>query len=170
MSIATNSYGSTDEVAAMTPRWGDATTHLYTTATRPTLAQVEKLIDRVSGFLNVLLAEQGFAVPLSQSDAKLALDQFVITSVADLCNYVNSAGRFFSDKAIHTGPWSAIQREAEDFISKHAEGLAKLGASRTTAGMDGMAFREFDGSGTAIEPAFSMKQFGTSNTVWDADN
>ncbi len=169
MTLASNTYGTTDEVAALTPRFGDATTHLYTTATRPTLAQVEKWCDRVSGFLNVLLSEQGFAIPITQTDVLNVLATFVITEVADLCNYANSAGRFFSDKQTRSGPWQNIQKEAEDFITNHAEGLAKLGASRTTAGMDAMAFRDVDGGGDSIEPMFSRKQFGTHNTNWDPD-
>ena len=167
MGIRSRSYGSTDEVAAMTPRFADATTRLFTSATRPTLAQVEKFIDRVSGILNILIAEQGFTIPVAQADAKLALDQFVIGQCADLVNYTNSAGRFFQDKNLTTGPWQAIQREAAEFIGKHAEGIAKLGATQAVAGLNGLDFCETDDAGDAVEPWFSRKQFGNSNVDYD---
>lgn len=167
MSIGINSYGAADEVAALTPRFADATTVKFTTTTRPTLAQVERWIDRVSATLNILLAENGFAIPVTQADARSALDQFVVTSVADLTNYANSAGRFFSDKNLNTGPFQAIQKEAADFISRHAEGLAQIGATRTRGGLNGLAFCETDDAGNAIEPMFARKQFGTANTDWD---
>lgn len=167
MAIGAKSYGSTDEVAALTPRFADPTTHLYTASTRPTLAQVEKLIDRVSGILNVLLAEQGFSIPVTQADAKLALDQFVVAQVADLCNFTNSAGRFFDNKKLQGGPFSAIMQEAEEFIKKHMPGLAALGATQTTAGLDGLDYRETNDAGDDIEPMFSRKQFNTRNTDWD---
>ncbi len=170
MAIGANSYGSTAEVAALTRRFADASTGLYTTGTNPTLAQVEKYIDRVSGVLNVLLSEEGFAIPVSQADAKLALDQFVVAQVSDLCNYANSAGRFFDNQSIKTGPFSAIMKEAEDFISKHAEGLANLDATRSRTGVEGLGWWETDDAGDEIEPAFSRKQFNTTNVDYDTSN
>ncbi len=165
MPLGPNSYGSVAEVEALTPRWTAGGT--YTAASRPMLAQVEKFIDRVSGILNVLLAEQGFTIPVSQVDAKLALDQFVVAQTSDLCGYVNSAGRFFQDKNLGTSPWSAIFKEAEDFISEHADGLGLLGATRVRAGVTGLATLLTDDAGNPIEPFFDRKQFGNRVTDWD---
>ncbi len=167
MSVGSKSYGSSADVADLTTRFTNAGS--FDTTTNPTLATVEKWIDKVSATLNVLLAEQGFAVPAKQADVVETLGLFVITQVADLVNYTNSTGRFFSDKNMTQGPWKVIQKEASDFIAEHAEGLAKLGASRTTNGLDGLDFRESDDAGDAIEPMFSRKQFGTRNTDWDTD-
>ncbi len=165
MSVGANSYGQASDVAALTPRFASAGS--YSASTRPTLAQVEAWIDQVSAVLNVLLAEQNFKIPATQADVVLLLKQFVVTQVADLANYANSAGRFFSDKNLTTGPWQAIQKEAADFIAKHAEGLQNLGATRSVAGLDALDFRSTDDSGAEIEPMFARKQFGTTNTDWD---
>lgn len=133
MAISSRSYGSVPEVAALTKKYTDTTTspRTFSTTTTPTLSQVEQYIDRVSGILNVMLAEQGFAIPVSQADAKLALDQFVVAQVADLVNFSNSAGRFFQNQDLRNGPFYAIMKEAELFISKHALGFVNLGAVRT---------------------------------------
>ena len=166
MAVSARSYGAATDVAAFTRRF--TTAGSYDTTTTPTLAQVEGWIDQVSATLNILLAEQGFAVPLTQADCVLMLKNFVATQVADLCNYANSAGRFFSEKGLKTGPWAAIQKDAADFIAAHSEGIEKLGGTRTTPGMDALAFRDMDDGGNEIKPMFSRKQFGTYNTDWGA--
>ncbi len=165
MSLSPRSYGSAADVADLTGKFTKS--GVFDTTTHPTLATVEKWIDKVSATLNVLLAEQGFAVPAKQADVVQTLALFVVTQVADLVNYANSAGRFFQDKNLKTGPWQAIQKEAAEFIAEHAEGLQKLGASRTTGGLDGLDFRESDDSGDPIEPMFNRKQFGTRNVDYD---
>ena len=165
MSTGANSYGAATDVAALTPRF--TATGSYSTGTKPTLAQVEGWIDQVSAVLNILLAEERFSIPVTQSDCVLALKNFVATEVADLCNYANSAGRFFQNQQFQTGPWQAIQKEAAEFIGKHAAGFENLGATRTSTGVVGLAANLTDNSGNAITPMFSRKQFGTHNTDWD---
>ena len=160
MSIATNSYGTVEEVGALTPRFTN--NGAYDGSTRPTLAQVESWINRVSSTLNIVLAENGFRIPVTQSDCALTLALFVATEVADLCNYANSAGRFFQNQNYTTGPWQAIQKEAADFIAKHATGFEKLGATRTTLGLNGLDARITDDDGDALEPMFTRAQFGNT--------
>jgi hypothetical protein len=167
MGVGANSYGAATDVAALTKRFTDAGS--YTTSTTPTLAQVENWIDQISAILNVLLAEQGFSIPITNPTTVLMLKSFVTTQVADLCNYANSAGRFFSEKGLKTGPWAAIQKDAAEFIAEHASGIEKLGATRTTSGLDALEFRETDDAGNDIEPMFARKQFGSSTTDWDTE-
>lgn len=159
MSVGANSYGAASDVAALTPRFTN--NGVYDTSTLPTLAQVEAWMDRVSAALNILLAEQNFQIPVTQADCRLMLALFVSTEVADLCNYANSAGRFFQNQNYVTGPWQAIQREAAEFIEKHAEGFEKLGATRTAEGLNGLDARITDDAGNALEPFFSRTQFST---------
>lgn len=165
MSVSANSYGAATDVASLTRRFTAAGS--YTTTTNPTLAQVEGWIDQVSSTLNLLLAEQGFRIPLTQADCVLTLKLFVETEVADLANYANSAGRFFTNQQYTTGPWKAISKEAADFIKAHANGFEQLGATRTREGLNGLDARTTDDSGAEIEPLFARKQFGTINTDWD---
>lgn len=165
MPVGVNSYGAASDVASLTPRF--TTAGVYDASSRPTLTQVESWIDRVSSTLNILLAEAGFQIPVTQTDCVLTLALFVSTEVADLCNYANSAGRFFQNQNYVTGPWQAIQKEAADFISKHASGFEKLGATRTTTGLNGLDARTTDDNGDDIEPWFSRKQFGNTATDFD---
>lgn len=166
MAVGANSYGAATDVASLTRRFTIAGS--YTTASNPTLAQVEGWIDQVSSTLNLLLAEQGFAIPLTQADCVLTLKLFVETEVADLANYANSAGRFFTNQQYTVGPWKAISKEASDFIKAHANGFEQLGATRTREGLTGLDARTADDGGTEIEPWFSRKQFGNRVTDWDA--
>ncbi|HUT19341.1 MAG TPA: hypothetical protein VM366_09280, partial [Anaerolineae bacterium] len=118
MAIAINSYGSTDEVEALCKRYTNAGT--FGTSTNPTAIQVESMIDRVSGILNLLLAEAGFATPVSQADAKLALDDFVVNQVVQLVGAANSHGIYApgSEALRKTTPGQIILNEATEFITQ----------------------------------------------------
>ena len=129
MGIGANSYGSTAEVQALVKKY--TISGSFTTASYPTLVQVEGFIDKVSGIVNVLLSENGFTIPVSQASAKLALDLFVVEEAAALCEAANSSGRFFSEKARETGAFQTIQADAQAFIMIHAGGFEDLGAART---------------------------------------
>ncbi len=165
MSVGANSYGAATDVAVLTGKF--TSSGAFTTGTHPTLAQVEGWIDQVSATLNILLAKQGFTIPISQADCVLALKLFVVTAVADLVNYANSAGRFFQDKNMKTGPWQAIQKEAAAFIEKEAAGLEELGATRNHKMSAGLKTTTKTDSGETIEPAFDRRQFSNMNTDWD---
>ena len=168
MGIGTNSYGSVAEVAALTTRY--TASGSYSTATRPTLAQVEKFIDRVSAHLNVFLAEAGFAIPVSQADCKLSLDDFVVMHVTLLAHAANGAGPYGpGSEQLRQGdtPMKVILKEAETFIEAHADGYEQLGATRTRNQTEGLACRTTDASGDDIVPFFSRSQMGNSVTDWD---
>jgi hypothetical protein len=167
MGVSERAYGEAANVAALTK--GHTSGGTYTATTTPTLAQVEQWINQVSSTLNLLLAEQGFAIPVTQADCIETLTLFVQNEVADLCHYANSAGRFFSDKQYTAGPWKAISKEAADFIGDHANGFEAMGATRTRAGLNGLAARTTDDSGAEIEPMFARKQFGNRTTDWDTE-
>ncbi len=159
MAIADNSYGSVDEVAALTRRYTNKSA-AYDATTTPTITQVEKFIDRLSGRLNVMLAEAGFVTPVSQPDAKLALDDFVVTEVVDYCHWVNSAGRFMNTKRLRgKTPAAVVDGEAADFIQLHAVGFSELGATRTRKLTYGMTYRDTDDNGDTIKPMFQRSAF-----------
>jgi|GEM_PF-1240266 hypothetical protein len=168
MPLATNAYGAVSDVAALTSRFTN--NGIYDASTRPTISQVETWINRVSSTLNILLAEQGFQIPITQADCVLTLALFVSTQVADLCNYANSAGRFFQNQNYTVGPWQTIQKEAAAFIAEHAAGFEALGAPRATLGLNGLDARTLDDAGDDIEPWFARKQFGNTVTDWDSTN
>lgn len=170
MAIRANSYGSVSEVAALTRRYTDDGD--YQIYTCPTLVEVEGFINRVSSIVNVLLAEAGFVIPVSQADAKLAIDEFVIAQVVQLCHGANGAGPFAPGseelRNSNSTPFGVITKEAASFISDHAAGIEALGATRSTASIAvGLACRTTDDSGEDIVPPFQRKQFKTFNIDWD---
>ena len=128
MTVSINSYGLASDVAAMTPRY--LSSGAFTTSTIPSMTQVEAWIDQVSASLNVALSASGFVIPVTQADAKLACAGIVVNAVADLAHFANSAGRFYSDKALEGGisPWKSIYDEMNAWAASMTPGFILLGA------------------------------------------
>ena len=138
MPIDSHSYSSVAAVAALAPLYTDA--GVFTATTRPTLTQVERFIDQVSGAVNVLLAAQGFEIPITQADAKAAIDGFVALEAVSYVEYANSAGPWVVDsqQMRASSPARIVLRDVEAFIASQALGFEALGATRTrtlTAGL-----------------------------------
>jgi hypothetical protein len=170
MAIGDNSYGSVAEVEALVQRYTNAGS--FDAGTRPTATQVEKMIDRVSGIVNVLLAEAGFAIPVSQADAKLALDDFVVNQTVQLAHAANGAGPFApgSEQLRTSTPMKIIIAEAAAFILDHAEGFEALGATRDRHLTYGLGCRLKDAAGDDLVPPFHREMIGHKIVDWDQAN
>ena len=166
MAIRANSYGSVVEVAALTPRFTNE--GAYDGTTTPTLTQVEKMIDRVSGLVNVVLAQQGFAIPVSQADAKLMLDDFVVEQVMQLCHAVHGAGPFApnSEQLRSRTAFRIISSEAAAFIDDHTTGLELLGATRDYGGTYGLQATLVDDGDVTLQPPFDFDP--DTQPIWGA--
>jgi hypothetical protein len=160
MAPGANSYGTAAMVAGLSKRYTASGT--YTAQTNPTSTQVEAWIDQVSGTVNVLLAEQGFGVPVTQADAKLAIEAIVVEAVTDLAHAANSAGRFFTDRALASGkaPMAVIRMEMAEWIQAHAQGFEAIGAGRNTGNAGGIGYRDGDDNGNEVDPLFGRNAFG----------
>jgi hypothetical protein len=172
MAIDANSYGSVVEVEALTDRYankGSAST--YDATTRPTLTEVEAFIDRVSAILNVCLAQEGFAIPVTQADAVRALDDFVVDHAVQLCHAANGAGPYApgSEQLRGRRPRQAILEEAYEFVEKFASGLEQLGATRSRNLSDGLACRTEDAAGDELVPPFHREMIGHTIVDWDPE-
>lgn len=167
MAIGTNTYGTVIEVAAVTPQYTDE--GVYTPATRPTLTQVETFLDRVSGVLNVALAQAGFAVPVTQADAALALDEFAVEHAAYLCQAANRAGPYFPDsRQMSAGSaYDMLRKAALAFVKEMAAGIEALGVTRTRHLSYGLQCRTADDGGDAIVPPFQRGMIGNEIVDWD---
>lgn len=169
MTLLANSYGSPENVAALVPRYGNSTGHFDHT-TRPTLVQVETLMNQVSATLNSILATAGFDIPMTQSDAVLMLALWVDQETAALCEGINGSGRFgpmAGTNQDNRGRWVVIRQDAEEFVKENAVGLERLGASRTYDMLAGAAFRETNEAGDDTYPLFQRDGFGGWFTDWD---
>ena len=169
MAVATNSYGTVAEVAALVRVYTNAGS--FDTTTHPTEAQVKKFIDRISAILNALLAEAGFSIPVTQADCVLVLDHFVVEEVADLCEAANRSGRFYMPESQlrGRGRFRVILSDAKVFIEVHAEGFEALGATRSRTLTYGLGFWRQDDAGDDIEPIFSRKWMRQQAIDWDTD-
>lgn len=168
MAVAANSYGAASDVSALTELY--CISGAYTTATIPTLAQVEGWIDQVSAVMNAALAAQGFAIPITNTDSVLAIKSFIIQAVVDLAHAANSAGRYFTDAALTRGdsPMVSIRREIMSWVEMFADGLGALGATRTgTTGAGEIGFRGTDNAGNDTSPIFQRGAFGNTFQDWD---
>lgn len=133
MSISPRSYGSVADVAGRTPGPYLNTSKTFDTTTNPTLTTVETYIDEISASMNVALADARFTIPVTQADAKKAIGSVVNDLAADLTNASNSAGRFFSEKALYAGVsvMAQIRKEIREWVESNAPGLEALGAERS---------------------------------------
>ena len=126
MAVGANSYGTVADVAALTWAWvAEEQSKTYTTITLPTLAQVEGWIDQTSAVMNTSLSKNGFTIPVTQADAILAIKSVVIGYVADMANYANSTGRFFTERALASSasPFDIIRKEIDSWVESFAPGL-----------------------------------------------
>lgn len=167
MAIGDNSYGSISEIEALIGRYTDE--GALTAATQPTRAQVEGFIDRVSAIVNVALAQAGFAIPVTQDDAKAALTDFVVDQVVQLCYAANGAGPYApgADQLRGRRPRAAILQEAFDFVADFAPGLQALGATRTQTLTNGLDCRTQDESGNDLVPFFHREMIDHEIVDWD---
>lgn len=160
MAIGANSYGSVAEVAALVGRY--TSDGSLTEDTRPTLVQVERFIDRVSGVVNLILTEAGFTIPVTQADAVLVMAEFVVEEVIQLCHGANGAGPFApgSEELRRASPFRIITREAREFINGHAVALVRLGAARPYGGIaDGLQIYDTTQDSEDVEPLFDEEDW-----------
>lgn len=167
MAISASSYGTVAEVAALSRRYTNA--GAYDANTNPSITTVEGWINSTSASVNTVLAKAGFAIPVTQEDAKLVIAAKVVEGVVDLCHAANSAGRFFTEKALERGtsPLRAIHSEMKSWAEDMTAGFAALGVARNTPDAAQVAFRETDESGDVVPPLFQRDAFSNRSQDWD---
>ena len=171
--IAADSYGTVEVVAALAHTWTTDDTFLdedaYTEATNPSLTSVTNWINQVSAVLNVALAKYGFVIPITTSRGVLVASSIVEQLVADLVAYANSKGRFLSEKFTQSGlsVWRAICNDLDLWVLEYAPGLEQDGAERTSSNIDEIGFRDANERGDPTFPIFQRDGFGNRFQDWD---
>lgn len=152
-------YGDVSDVAALTKRY--TTNGSYTDSTNPTTAQVTAWLTQISAIMDLALAENGFATPVTETNVVNALKPFVVGLVVDHCHWANSAGRFFSTKELRgKSPFQIVLDEIRMYVVEMAAGLEALGALRSTAAMtDGLDVRTLDDWGNEYDSMFKQRDF-----------
>lgn len=155
-----NVYATPDSVAALVPRWAN-TSGYFDATTRPTMGQVARWLGEVSGMVNVILANSGFAVPVTEMNSRMMLDLFVASEVASIADGVNGSGKFGQTlKQNNRSRFSIIVEDFRSFLGEISFGMAELGSSQSASSLGSFGFREIDNSGNETAPLFQREQFG----------
>ena len=135
-------YGTPEQVATMASTWTragawyDAVSAdpdadppvLAVRATSPSLTEVNTWLSNITGQMNLALQNRNFIVPIDATaspNAFKSVTQQVVTLVADLCNFKNNSGRFYSDKVIERGlnAMSIILKDMDEWVAENERGL-----------------------------------------------
>jgi hypothetical protein len=149
MTLRTDSYGSVAEVMAYTRHLLDGAS-AFDTNTRPTLAEVEKFIDRASGTLNVALRTFGFSTPVTNTTAVLLLSDWTVMKAAEYVE-VTQRGVGFSGEE---GSRRLVKiPDANEFVQKNSLGLKRLGLTVSQQASDGLQFTGLDARHDRSDPS-----------------
>jgi hypothetical protein len=155
-------YGSVTNVASLSRVF--TSLGVFSATTRPTDTEVTVWLTQISSTLDLLLAEMGFTVPITQATAKLALDAITEENAAEMVRYTNGQGRFFTDRMLERGksPMQIIRAELGDWVQDHAKGFEALGVPRGGAAQAAgkILYRDADDSGNRVNPLFRRSDFG----------
>lgn len=152
MSIRADSFSSVAEVTAYVRPLLDGQS-AFNSTTRPTLAELEKFIDRASSHLNVALACEGFAPAnvIVNSTAKLMLDDWVTLRAAKYVELTHR-GVGFGDEGSERSLLLDMSKEAEEFIASISGGLVNLGIERSIRKSSGLTFTGLDAQRVRSDP------------------
>ena len=169
MTLLSSSYGDLGEIAAFVPRYANDS-KLFSIATRPTLLEIEGWCDQISAIINGYLAQEGFAIPVTNTNSVLIMDYVVNTEVASIIEGVNGGGRLGpnSKEMSKKGRWTVIYEDIEHFIKATVKALELFGEVITSDIAGNIMTRQTDVHGDETFPIFQRKMSGGEHfTNWD---
>ena len=151
MTLRADSYGSVEAVRALTRHLLDGAA-TFSATTRPTLAEVEGMIDRWSTVLNVDLINREVTVPVAaDSPARLVCDQWVIRQAAAEVELTQRGTGWNADEGSRI---QALRMDTGEAVaSSVAAALRKAGLLAHGNARDGLSF-----TGTSVA-VFTRGQF-----------
>jgi len=166
MTIRADSYGSVAEVAAYTRHLLDGET-TYTGTTRPSLTEVEKFIDRASGYLNVALRTTGLHTPIANSTAKLACDDWVVSKAAEYVELTQRGTGYSEAEGSRIPSFRSMHKDAISFANEFTLCFKELGVTVDRSLASGLAFTGLDAQherndpddSDMVQPMFSRHRF-----------
>lgn len=151
MAIRSDSYSSTGEVTAYTAHLLDGQS-AFNSTTRPTGTQLEKFIDRASGILNVALRGCGLTVPITNSTAKLACDDWVTNQSAAYVELTQRGAGFDGTENTRPGSFLNLNKSAQEFCEEMGPGFRRLGVTQSEKISDGLQFTGLDARDERSDP------------------
>lgn len=166
MAVASTSYGTVSEVLAYVRHLlTDGVT--FTVASRPTLSEVERFIDRRSARINAVLAQAGYTIPVTTPQAAVDI-------LADIAVKGAAGDAELTMRGSGTRPEGEHDREYE-FLKEYNEGLAWIGGaafaalgspqSRPSSAIAGAKFGGATRGGQALRPVFGRTAIGNDPAV-----
>ena len=139
MALRDDAYGSTNEVAALSPIAAEGDD--FTSLTIPTKEQVETFLNRASGVLNMSLRRYGFdpAAVRANSTAKLACSEWVVSKAVAMVEKAQpGAGMPPPDR--NGDPIANLYKSASEFVADFVLGLKNEGIAVTDPASTGLTF------------------------------
>jgi hypothetical protein len=157
MAIDANSYSSVADVLTVTRHLlnGGAT---FDASTVPTYTEVEAFIDDVSSLLNDAIAAHGFTVPISAAGPKRSCDLWTRAKVSALVELTQRGEGFGEAEGSRYGAFWNLFDDANEFVSKSAEGWKQQGAAVTSAASDGLTFTALTIHSERTDPTVTTRE------------
>ena len=151
MTLRADSYGSVNEVQAFTQHLLSGQ-ESYNQHTRPTLAQVEKFIDRASGILNLALASNGATTPVTNSTAKLAMDDWVVARSVEYVELTQRGVGYAEPEGSRVVGFRNLHASANKFVEDMLVGLKEIGVTIGKPLSEGLSFTGLDAVSERADP------------------
>lgn len=168
MSIRADSYGSTGEVQALTPYMLDGESDFNSTTT-PTVAQLEKFIDRASAAVNVALNGEGLSDSSlrSNSTAKLLADDWVVTEAAQYVE-LTQRGQGYGEEGSQFEALSGLHDRATEFVMDNKLAFKRMGITVSDRSSQGVYFTGQKKRADRVDPDdTSLAQPSFRRNQWD---
>jgi len=167
MALRADSYGTVAEVLAFTRHLLDGET-TFNSTTRPTLTEVEKFVDRASGYMNMALEAHGFSSPLTNTTAMLPVADWVVERSAEQVEMTQRGVGYNDPEGSRVSVFRRLYSDAMEFVEDNMLAFKHLGITQDYQLSDGLAFTALDDQGsradpedTSLEqPLFTRRKFG----------
>jgi len=153
MAIRSDSFASTTEVTAFTRHLLGGQS-AYNSTTRPTVTDVEKIIDRASGVLNTTLAFVGFnpASVRANTTAKLACDDWIAQESAKQVELTQQGMGYSASENSRIAAFNMNEKTAYEFVIGKKLGFIQLGIAQNYKASDGLQYTGLDAQNIRADP------------------
>lgn len=178
MAIRADSYSSTGEVLAFTRHLLSGELR-FNSSTQPRAVEIEKFIDRASAHLNVALADAGMAAPVTNSTAKLMMDDWVTARATEYVELTQRGSGYSDAENSRYVGFRNMAKAAKAFIAENRLGLIRLGISESHGKAEGLQFtgqtaqadRADQDDNSLEQPLFRRRLFGDNSVnQYDAND
>jgi hypothetical protein len=124
----------------------------FSDSSNPTGTEVDKVLDRLSGVLDMALNRVGITAPITNSTAKLACDDWVTRYAVNEVKRM-APGLGFNDENQNTmTSYKGLMDSAMQFAKDNRQAFIELGIAQTRKLSDGLAFTGQDAQSDRSDP------------------